>query len=38
MTAEQYRELMRNVKANKRRAAREAIAQYMRDDKEEQHG
>ena len=29
MSIEQYQELMRNVKANKRRAAREVIAQYV---------
>jgi hypothetical protein len=38
MTAEQYRELMRNVKLNKRHAAREAIAQCLAADEEEQHG
>lgn len=38
MTTEEYRELMRNVKANKRRAAREILAQSVAEDKEEQHG
>lgn len=38
MTTEEYRELMRNVKDNKRRAAREILAQSMTEDKEEQHG
>jgi prophage antirepressor-like protein len=38
MTAEQYRELMRSVKTNKRRAAREAIAQCLATDEEENHG
>ena len=28
MSAEQYQELMRNVKTNKHRAAREVVAQY----------
>jgi predicted negative regulator of RcsB-dependent stress response len=37
MSAEQYQELMRNVKANKRRTAREAIAQYAAEVKEERH-
>jgi hypothetical protein len=37
MNTEQYQELMRNVKTNKRRAAREAIAQYAAEIKEERH-
>jgi hypothetical protein len=37
MSVEQYQELMRNVKTNKRRAAREAIAQYAAEIKEERH-
>jgi hypothetical protein len=37
MSIEQYQELMRNVKANKRRAAREVIAQYAAENKEERH-
>ncbi len=37
MSAEQYQELMRNVKANKRRTAREIIAQYAAETKEERH-
>ena len=35
MTAAQYQELMRNVKTNKHRAAREVIAQYVRQNGEE---
>ena len=38
MTREQCQELMRNVKANKRRAARVALAQYRNGDEEEHHG
>lgn len=38
MTTEEYRELMRNVKANKQRAAREILAQSTTEEKEEQHG
>jgi uncharacterized protein (DUF1778 family) len=38
MTAEQYQELMRNVKLNKHRAAREIIAQYAADRQEDHHG
>jgi hypothetical protein len=34
---EEYQELMRNVKANKRRAAREVIAQYAAENKVERH-
>ena len=37
MSTEQYQDLMRNVKANKRRTAREAIAQYAAEVKEERH-
>jgi hypothetical protein len=35
MSVEQYQELMRNVKTNKRRAAREVIAQYAAENREE---
>jgi hypothetical protein len=35
MTAQQYQELMRNVKTNKHRAAREVIAQYVGQNGEE---
>ena len=38
MTREQCQELMRNVKANKHRAARDAIAQYRNGGEEEHHG
>ena len=38
MTREQCQELMRNVKANKRRAARDALAQYRNGDEEDHHG
>ena len=38
MTREQCQELMRNVKANKRRAAQDALAQYRNGDEEEHHG
>jgi len=38
MSREQCQELMRNVKTNKRRAAREALAQYRNEDEEEHHG
>ena len=34
MSAEQYQELMRNVKTNKHRAAREVIAQYASENEE----
>jgi hypothetical protein len=34
MSAEQYQELMRNVKANKHRAAREVVAQYDAENEE----
>lgn len=37
MSAEQYQKLMRNVKANKQRAAREVIAQYAADNGGERH-
>jgi hypothetical protein len=37
MSAEQYQELMRNVKSNKQRAAREVIAQYVAENKENRH-
>ena len=37
MNAEQYRGLMRNVKTNKPRAAREVIAQYVAKNEEEHH-
>jgi hypothetical protein len=35
MSAEQYQELMRNVKTNKHRAAREVVAQYAAENEEE---
>ena len=35
MSAEQYQELMRNVKTNKHRAAREVVAQYVAENEEE---
>ena len=34
MSAEQYQELMRNVKTNKHRAAREVVAQYASENEE----
>ena len=38
MSAEQYQELMRNVKTNKHRAAREVVAQYAAEnEKEKRH-
>jgi len=37
MTREQCQELMRNVKANKRRAAQDALAQYRNGGEEEHH-
>jgi hypothetical protein len=37
MSADQYQELMRNVKTNKQRAAREVIAQYVGENEEERH-
>ena len=36
MSAEQYQELMRNVKINKHRAAREVVAQYAVENAEEE--
>ena len=38
MTADQYEELMRNVKSTKRPAARNAIAQFRAEAGEEHHG
>jgi hypothetical protein len=35
MSAEQYQELMRNVKTNKHRAAREVVAQYAAENEQE---
>ena len=37
MSTVQYQELMRNVKTNKQRAAREVIAQYVAKNEEEHH-
>ena len=37
MSAQQYQELMRKVKTNKHRAAREVIAQYFVKNEEERH-
>ena len=37
MSADQYQELMRNVKTNKHRAAREVIAQYVAKNEEKRH-
>ena len=37
MSREQCQELMRNVKANKHRAARDAMEQYRKDNQEEHH-
>jgi hypothetical protein len=37
MTPAQYQELMRKVKTNKQRAAREVIAQYVAKNEEEHH-
>jgi len=37
MSAEQYQQLMRNVKSNKQRAAREVIAQYVVENRDERH-
>ena len=37
ITAEQYERLMRNVKTNKQRAAREVIAQYVAENEEKRH-
>jgi hypothetical protein len=38
MTSEQYDALLRNVKATKRRAAKDVIARYLAEAKEERHG
>jgi uncharacterized membrane protein YecN with MAPEG domain len=38
MSREQCQELMRNVKANKHRAARDAMELYRKDKEEEYHG
>ena len=38
MTSEQYDALLRNVKATKRRAAKDVIARYVAEAKEERHG
>jgi hypothetical protein len=38
MTREQSQELMRNVRVNKHRAARDAMAQYRKGGEEEHHG
>jgi hypothetical protein len=37
LSAEQYQKLMRNVKTNKYRAAREVIAQYVAEDEDKRH-
>ena len=37
MTSEQYDALLRNVKTTKRRAAKDVIARYVADTKEERH-
>ena len=37
INAEQYEKLMRNVKTNKQRAAREVIAQYVAENEEKHH-
>jgi uncharacterized protein YdbL (DUF1318 family) len=37
MSSDQYQELMRSVKASKRRTAREVVAQYASERKEEGH-
>jgi len=37
MSAEQYERLMRKVKTNKQRAAREVIAQYVAENEEKRH-
>jgi hypothetical protein len=37
INAEQYEKLMRNVKNNKHRAAREVIGQYVAENKENRH-
>ncbi len=38
MTSEQYDALLRNVKSTKRCAAKDVIARYVADTKEERHG
>ena len=38
MSREQCQELMRNVKADKHRAARDAMEQYRKDNEEDHHG
>jgi hypothetical protein len=38
LSREQCQELMRNVKSNKHRAARDAMEQYRKGDEEEHHG
>ena len=38
MTLDQCQELMRNVRAHKHRAARDAVAQYRKGGEEENHG
>ena len=38
MSPEQCQELMRNVRANKHRAARDTMAQYRKNSEEEHHG
>jgi len=38
MTSEQYDALLRNVKATKRRAAKDVIARYAAEAQEERHG
>jgi hypothetical protein len=38
MTPEQYDALLRNVKATKRRAAKDVIARYLAESREERHG
>ena len=37
ISTEQYEKLMRNVKTNKHRAAREVIAQYVAENEEKRH-
>src|ERR1700728_1824370 len=37
MNAQQYQELMRKVRTNKQRAAREVIAQYVAENEEKHH-
>ena len=38
LSSEQYQQLMRNVKTNKQRAAREVIAQYVVENRDERNG